>query len=193
MRVSLIDKTAFTPHVILGPFYPIPQPDGAGADLLVREPVSRHEACELIEVAGRVVTVAGRPVSGALVEIWQANAAGRYAHASAGGDLPVDLGFRGYGAQRTDASGRYRFRTVKPGPYSDGEEMRAPHIHFQVTGRIDRLVTQLFFEGEPLNESDRWLKASRRPHMLQAPLLPARDRDQAVAFTVTWDIVLPNG
>jgi protocatechuate 3,4-dioxygenase beta subunit len=193
MRVALIDKTAFTPHVILGPFYPVPQPDHAGADLLAREPESPLERSELIELAGRVVTVTGRPVSGALVEIWQANAAGRYAHASDGSELPADLGFRGYGVQRTDSGGRYRFRTVKPGPYSDGEEMRAPHIHFQVTGQIDRLVTQLFFKGEPLNETDRWLKASRRPHMLQAPLLPARDSVQAVAFTVAWDIVLASG
>jgi len=178
-----------TPHVVLGPFYPVPPPADAGADLFGREPAARSPR-ELIEIRGRVLTAAGRPITGALVEMWHANGFGRYVHPSDASDAPSDPDFRGYGVQRTDEGGHYRFRTVKPGAYHDGQEMRAPHVHFQVTAASDRLVTQLFFENEPLHHADRWFRNCRWPRRLEAPLLPAADSTRGVAFTATWDIVL---
>jgi protocatechuate 3,4-dioxygenase beta subunit len=185
-----MDTMAPTPHVVLGPFYPVPLPDDASGDLFRREPTSALARSAMVEIRGRVVTLDGEPIRGALVEIWQANAAGRYAHPRDRNSAPLDPDFMGYGRQHTGADGRYRFRTMRPGAYHDGVEMRAPHVHFQVTGPTDRLVTQLFFANEPLHHDDRWFRNSRRPDLLEAPLVPARAGASGVAFTVTWDIVL---
>jgi len=185
-----MDAMLPTPHVVLGPFYPVRPPSDAGADLVARDPSAASAHGQPIEIRGRVLTVAGRPIAGALVEIWHADARGRYLHPSDASDTPPDPDFRGYGVQRTDHAGRYRFRTVKPGAYHDGHEMRAPHVHFQITAPRDRLVTQLFFENEPLHHADRWFRNCRWPRSLEAPLQPAGADAPGVAFTVTWDIVL---
>jgi protocatechuate 3,4-dioxygenase beta subunit len=188
--MRLMDRILPTPHVVLGPFYPVPPPGDAGADLLTREPPAGSGRKRLIEIVGRVLTATGHPIAGALVEIWHANGFGRYVHPGDASDVPSDPDFRGYGMQRSDEAGRYRFRTVKPGAYHDGHEMRAPHVHFQITGASDRLVTQLFFENEPLHHADWWFKNCRWPRRLEAPLEPVGDKARGVAFTLTWDIVL---
>ncbi|HEY0596261.1 hypothetical protein [Sphingopyxis sp.] len=93
-----------------------------------------------------MMDVAGRPVPHARLEIWQANAAGRYAHPSDDNTAPLDPDFQGYASLRADAAGEYRIVTVKPGAYPGGRRgMRAPHIHFDLSGRIDRLVAQCIF------------------------------------------------
>ncbi len=171
---------------MLGPFYPVPVPEDAGADLLRHRLTGKRPVAASIEITGRVLSVKGTPVCDALVEIWQANAAGRYTHVHDTNDAPLDPDFRGYGRHRTDQDGRYRFLTVVPGPYHDGQEWRAPHVHFQVTGRTDRLITQLFFANEPMHCTDWLFQRSRRPHMLEAPLIPTPHGTS----TVTWDIFL---
>ena len=110
---------------------------------------------ERIVVAGRVLDTHARPVPHALIEIWQANAGGRYRHAADGYRAPLDPNFGGAGRTMTDAQGRYAFRTVRPGPYpwpNGGNDWRPAHIHLSVFGRAfaERLVTQLYFEGDPL-------------------------------------------
>ena len=110
---------------------------------------------ERIVVAGRVLDENGRPVRQALVEVWQANAAGRYAHARDNHPAPLDPNFTGAGRVVTDADGRYRFTTVKPGAYpwrNHPNAWRPAHIHFSLFGPsfTTRLVTQMFFPGDPL-------------------------------------------
>ena len=110
---------------------------------------------ERISVSGRVLGSDGRPVPGQLVEIWQANAAGRYRHAVDTHPAPLDPNFTGAGRCLTDENGEYRFVTVKPGAYpwkNHENAWRPAHIHFSVFGRaiLDRLVTQMYFPDDPL-------------------------------------------
>ena len=182
-----------TPQVILGPFYPVGKPTGAGASLLDAGSPTISNAPTL-ELAGRVLTTQGSPVSGALVEVWHANENGRYLHPGDTGGAPLTPDFLGYGMRHTDNDGGYRFATLLPGPYAIHGVLRPPHIHFQITGATDRLVTQMFFDGEPLNRQDRWLNAATRPEQLLAKLEPtAASEPGRPAWRVQWDIVLANG
>jgi len=114
---------------------------------------------ERILVGGRVLDEGGRPVPHTLVEIWQANAAGRYPHKSDQHDAPIDPNFSGAGRTLTDAQGRYQFVTIRPGEYpwrNHYNAWRPAHIHFSLFGRafLTRLVTQMYFPGDPLLELD---------------------------------------
>ena len=114
---------------------------------------------ERIIVTGRVLDERGRPVRNTLVEVWQANAAGRYVHKVDQHDAPLDPNFLGAGRCLTDADGRYRFLTVKPGAYPWGNHpnaWRPNHIHFSLFGEYfaSRLVTQMYFPGDPLLAHD---------------------------------------
>ena len=114
---------------------------------------------ERIFVHGRVRDEDGRPVRGALVEVWQANAAGRYRHKVDRHDAPLDPNFSGAGRLLTDDEGRYFFKTIKPGPYPWGNHYNAwrpAHIHFSLFGAgiLSRLVTQMYFPGDPLQPLD---------------------------------------
>ncbi|HEY7729309.1 MAG TPA: protocatechuate 3,4-dioxygenase subunit beta, partial [Gaiellaceae bacterium] len=110
---------------------------------------------ERISVSGRVLGADGRPLAGQLIEIWQANAAGRYRHAVDDHDAPLDPNFGGAGRCLTDEDGAYRFVTIKPGAYpwrNHPNAWRPAHIHFSLFGRAftDRLITQMYFPGDPL-------------------------------------------
>ena len=119
---------------------------------------------QLITVSGRVMDEDGAPIAGAMIEIWQANAAGKYIHEWDRHQAPLDPNFTGQGRFLTDREGRYQFRTIKPGGYPVAESdwwWRPPHIHFSVFGPswMTRFITQIFFPGEPLNETDLLLNA----------------------------------
>jgi protocatechuate 3,4-dioxygenase, beta subunit len=155
---------------------------------------------ERIIVQGRIVDEDGRPIREALVEIWQANAAGRYLHDADRHPAPLDPNFTGGGRCLTDAEGRYRFVTVKPGayPWANHENAWRPaHIHFSVFGRMftQRLVTQMYFPGDPLFDYDPIFQAVRDPRARE--LLVARfDLDVTRpdwALGYAWDIVLGRG
>jgi protocatechuate 3,4-dioxygenase beta subunit len=123
---------------------------------------AQHEAepmGERILVHGRVLDEDGRAVRNALVEIWQANAAGRYLHKVDNHPAPLDPNFSGAGRTFTDNDGRYWFKTIKPGPYPWGNHYNAwrpSHIHFSLLGAgiLARLVTQMYFPGDPLQALD---------------------------------------
>jgi protocatechuate 3,4-dioxygenase beta subunit len=123
---------------------------------------TRHPSAPLgerIYVHGRVLDEDGRPVRGALIEIWQANAAGRYRHKVDTYDAPLDPNFTGEGRAVTDENGYYWFKTIKPGPYPWGNHhnaWRPSHIHFSLFGAgiLSRLVTQMYFPGDPLQPLD---------------------------------------
>jgi protocatechuate 3,4-dioxygenase beta subunit len=175
-----------------GPTGPFPRQ--AGADL-----TAGHAGPPLgqrIVVHGRVTDVSGRPLTGILVEVWQANAAGRYRHDADQWDAPLDPNFTGGGCTLTDDDGRYRFLTVRPGAYpwaNHDNAWRPAHIHFSVLGArfTERLVTQMYFPDDPLLGLD--------PIFCAVPA-PARDRlvarfdlsatEPSWALGYRWDIVL---
>ena len=114
---------------------------------------------ERIVVEGRVLDEDGRPIAGTLVELWQANAAGRYRHDNDQHDAPLDPNFSGAGRAVTDADGRYRFVTIKPGAYpwrNHANAWRPAHLHFSLFGPsfLTRLITQMYFPGDPLLPHD---------------------------------------
>jgi protocatechuate 3,4-dioxygenase, beta subunit len=152
---------------------------------------------ERILVHGRVVDEDGRPLRGALVEVWQANAAGRYRHEVDRHPAPLDPNFSGAGRCLTDDEGRYGFTTIKPGAYPWGNHpnaWRPAHIHFSLFGRAfeQRLVTQMYFPGDPLFEYDPIFNAVRDPSARE--LLVARfdlaTTQPEWALAYEWDVVL---
>lgn len=175
-----------------GPFYPRLKPLDPDADLTVVAGTSRRAQGQVIHLAGRVIDVSGRPVDGATIEIWQANAFGRYGHPDERSDAPLDPNFQGYGAQRTDSEGRFRFKTIRPASYpAGGRWFRAPHIHVAVGGTINRKVTQMFFEGEALNAQDPLLRAIRHNREgLVGKVLPPTEDLEPDSLLVAWDVVI---
>ena len=143
-----------------------------GADLFSTGPLDLSKPREaaprangqLIQVSGRITDEDGSPLVGATIEIWQANSAGKYVHDMDRHNAPIDPNFTGEGRMVTDAEGNFQFFSIKPGAYpvlETGWWWRPPHIHFSILGRswMDRFVTQIFFPGEPLNETDLLLNA----------------------------------
>jgi len=169
---------------------------GKGDDDLTRQHAGEPLGQRII-VHGRVLDGAGRPVPDTLVEVWQANAAGRYRHA---GDerhsAPLDPNFSGAGRTLTDGDGRYRFVTIRPGAYpwaNHANAWRPAHIHFSVFGRAfaERLVTQMYFPDDPLFPYDPIfgsVPAAARPRLVARFDLDATEPAWALGFR--WDIVL---
>ena len=152
---------------------------------------------ERIVVYGRVLEEGGRPVPHTLVEVWQANAAGRYRHAGDRHPAPLDPNFSGGGRCLTDSEGRFRFITIKPGAYPWGNHhnaWRPAHIHFSVFGRafVQRLVTQMYFPGDPLFFQDPIFNSVRDPKARNR-MICRFDLERTVpewALAYEWDIVL---
>jgi protocatechuate 3,4-dioxygenase, beta subunit len=151
---------------------------------------------ERIVVSGRVLDGDGRPVPGTLVEVWQANAAGRYRHAGDRHRAPLDPNFSGAGRCVTDAGGRWRFVTIRPGAYpwpNHPNAWRPAHIHFSVFGRgfVQRLITQMYFPGDPLVGLDPILGSV--PVGARGRLVAGLDLGVTVpgwALGYRWDIVV---
>ena len=140
---------------------------------------------ERIIVTGRVLDENRRAVPGALLEVWQANAAGRYRHRSDQHDAPLDPNFTGFARILTDHEGRYRLTTVKPGAYpwlNHYNAWRPAHIHFSIfgAGLLTRLVTQMYFPGDPLLAYD--------PIFNSIPDEPCRNR---LISNFDWEITTP--
>ena len=181
-----------TPDQILGPYFPIGHRPTAQGDLTTIKGAGGHAQGEIIEVTGRILDLHGEPVRGVRLTIWQANSFGRYAHANDSNPAPLDPNFAGCAGIRSNDHGVYRIKTVKPGAYPAAPEwMRPPHIHFEVHGRFERLVTQMYFPDEPLNAYDRLLNAALRPDLLVAT--PASLQDGGHHRVLNFDIVLTRG
>ena len=178
-----------------GPVFGATDVTDTDADLTVQhagEPLG-----ERITVSGRVLDRAGRPVRGQLVEIWQANASGRYAHLRDQHPAPLDPNFTGVGRCLTDDRGGYRFTTVKPGPYpwrNHDNAWRPAHIHFSLFGTsfTQRLVTQMYFPGDPLFRYDPILQSVTDGAARERLVAEYRHELSAPEFSLGyhWDIVL---
>ena len=147
-------------------------------------------------VSGAIITIQGRildsdrlPVPDAVIEIWQANSFGKYAHPEDEQEKPLDPGFSGFGRCPTDAKGAFVFRTVKPGPVpSSREVLQAPHINVSIfmRGLLDRLVTRIYFFGDERNSADEVLKLIepvRRSTLLARPAV-------SEANSYVWNVIL---
>jgi protocatechuate 3,4-dioxygenase beta subunit len=152
---------------------------------------------ERIILTGRVLDGDGEPVRDTLVEVWQANAAGRYADPADNHQAPLDANFTGAGRCLTDSSGRYRFVTVKPGAYpwqNHENAWRPAHVHFSLFGPQlgSRLVTQMYFPGDPLMRLDPILNSipDARGRELLVASFDLADTVPEWALAYRWDIVL---
>ncbi len=185
-----------TPSQTTGPFYPVTRPLDADADLTVIEGGAGRAEGQVIHVMGRVLDARGAPVAGARVEIWQANAKGRYAHPADRNPAPLDPNFQGFGAQLTDGHGQYRFKTIKPAAYPvnpmNPQRVRPPHVHFDVSARDARLVTQMYFPGEPDNAGDLIFGGlgADEQRAVTASVSPPGAGLEPDSLLVRWDIVL---
>ena len=168
----------------VGPFLHI------GLDRLVTDNLSGPGVSgEKIVVEGRIVDGDGKPAGDALVEIWQANAHGRYAHPEDNQDKPLEAGFKGFGRVATDDDGRFRFASIKPGRVpAPGGGLQAPHLNVTIfmRGMLKQLLTRIYFPGDPANAEDPVLSsvpAARRESLIASP---AGDR----AGSLRWNVVL---
>lgn len=178
-----------TPANALGPFYPPIKPADTDADLSLVQGHSQRAAGTVLYVTGRVLDTTGRALPNAEIELWQANAAGRYAHpGDSDASGPLDPHFQGYARLVTGADGGYRIKTIKPAPYAG----RTAHLHFNVATTRTRLTTQMFFAGDAANERDglyRQLNRDERIASTGRPVDRAADMEPDSIANV-WDIVL---
>ena len=199
--LKLCDMFEEEPHTQLGEFQgslsnKFHIPEGSN-NLLINGAQSGAPLGERIVVSGQVLNQWGKPQSGILVEIWQANASGRYMHKTDKQDAPLDHNFSGVGRCVTDSDGRYRFYTIKPGAYpwkNHFNAWRPRHIHFSIIGEslADRLVTQMYFCGDPLIEHDPIFcatPAANRHRLISSFDLGITEADFALGYN--FDIVLP--
>jgi protocatechuate 3,4-dioxygenase, beta subunit len=182
-----------TPTQALGPFYPLEKPLDADADLTMVKGRKARATGQVVHVMGRVSNAAGEPVKGARIEIWQANSHGRYAHPGDNNPAPLDPNFQGYASLVTDAEGRYRFKTIKPSAYPAGRSMRPAHIHFDIAGKANRLVTQMYFPGDEFLEKDSVVATANHVQLLIADVRPPTSDLEPDSLLAHWDIVLERG
>ena len=183
-----------TPAQVEGPFHPIAEQADTDTDLSLIEGHTEPAQGEVILVHGRVTDVDGRPLEGALVDVWQANHFGRYSHPKDPNTAPLDPNFQGWALINTDADGRYGFKTIKPGAYPlsflGGDGWRCRHIHFQVSRPGSRkLTTQMYFQGDPLIEQD--MEIAKAPESLRHTLIAESTKDTSSGLPLyRFDIVL---
>ncbi|MFZ5782871.1 MAG: intradiol ring-cleavage dioxygenase [Pseudomonadota bacterium] len=181
---------ALTPQQTEGPFYPTAFPADADNDLVQVRGQQARAMGTVLHLEGRLLDAGGRPLEGALIEIWQCDAQGIYDHPQQRGRERRDAAFQGYGRMRVAGDGRYGFRTLKPVAYPG----RTPHIHLKVIAAGGgRLTSQLYVAGDPANERDFLFRAAardpRQRERIEMRLAPAPGVE-AGAFATTMDIVV---
>jgi protocatechuate 3,4-dioxygenase alpha subunit len=183
----MADKLIPTPSQTVGPFFHLGLAHPEWADLTADD-----SAGERIRIEGRVIDGDGAPVPDALIEVWQANAAGRYNHPDdRQTDKPLDPRFRGFGRVATDAEGRFRVVTIKPGPVPGrGNALQAPHVNVALFARglLKHLYTRIYFADEAANAGDPLL-SSIEDEAARRSLLARREPGAGPAL-YRFDIVL---
>jgi len=176
----------------LGPFYPVRAPRSHDTDLTHAPGRNGRALGQVIELTGRVLDTAGRPLPGTELTIWQANAAGRYTNPMDRNPASLDPNFIGVTSFRVARDGSYRLRTIRPGPYPEPSgTIRTPHIHFDAVHADYRLVTQMYFPDQPQNTNDILLStlAARRRDPRSVICQPVETSEPGV-LGFRWDIVL---
>lgn len=164
------DRLSPTPTEVEGPFYPVRAQKDRDFDLTRIEGRQESAQGRKIEIIGRTIDTGGRPVEGAIIELWQANAAGRYRHQRDPNPAATDENFQGWAIVPSGDKGEFRFKTIFPGAYpASSGWMRPPHIHFKIRKSGLELTTQMYFPGHPLNERDLLLQ--RKPEPAQARMI----------------------
>jgi protocatechuate 3,4-dioxygenase beta subunit len=177
----------------IGPFYPLVRPADQDWDMTRLTGASGPPKGKAINIVGRVRARDGTPVGGARLDIWQANAAGRYAHGGDTNPAPLDPNFQGSARIAVARDGTFRIRTIKPAPYpTESGRLRTPHIHFDVSGNAQRIVTQMYFDDETLNATDFVRETALDPGSLTA-VRAADLSDDPGTPVYRWDIVLAAG
>ncbi len=168
-----------TPPQIEGPFYPYEPPAETDTDLVRLATDDAPALGEVVHLFGTVRAISGRPYRNVTVELWQADAGGKYRHPGDAAGAARDLRFQGYGRTTTDEAGAFRFRTIRPPAYlmdAARDDRRAPHFHLAVSTRgVRRLTTQLYIAGEPLNATDHWLHMVADPAQRASLIRPLKD------------------
>jgi protocatechuate 3,4-dioxygenase beta subunit len=177
-----------TPRQTPGPFYPDHLPLDTDNDLLIIDDALTRAVGDVTQLSGRVIDVDGRPVRGALVEIWQVDHNGVYLHSDSANGARRDSHFQGFGRFETGSTGEYRFRTIKPVPYAN----RTPHIHFAVRRGADSFTTQCYVAGEPRNDLDFVLNSISDPKARASVIVPFRRIPESPTgeLAARFDIVL---
>jgi protocatechuate 3,4-dioxygenase beta subunit len=189
LHPALAAALVATPSQTEGPFYPTALPADMDNDLVQVRGQAAQAMGTVLHLQGRVLDLNGRPVEGALVEIWQCDAQGIYDHPRQPGRERRDSAFQGYGRMMA-ADGRYSFRTLRPVAYPG----RAPHIHFKVaTAGGGALTSQFYIAGEPANERDSIFRAAardpRQRERIEMRLAPAPGLETG-ALATTMDIIV---
>ncbi|MCX7552751.1 protocatechuate 3,4-dioxygenase [Marinicella sp. S1101] len=150
-----------TPSQTAGPFYPITPQKDQDFDLTQIDGHTQKALGEVVVIHGQVVDTKGDPIDNATVDIWQANAAGRYNHPHDTNTAPLDPHFQGWAIVQSGENGGFKFKTIIPGAYPvSAEWSRPPHIHFKVSkAGFQEVVTQMYFPDNPLNDVDKLLQS----------------------------------
>lgn len=189
-------RLVVTPPQIEGPFYPYNLPAEVDADLVRLGTDDAPALGQVVHLSGTVRGAGGRPYRNATVELWQADARGKYRHPEDTAGPARDARFQGYGRTTTDEAGAFRFRTIRPPAYlmdPARDDRRAPHFHLAVSTRgVRRLTTQLYIQGEPLNATDNWLHMVADPAQRAALIRPLEDGAaiERNAQRIAYDIVI---
>ena len=159
-RGDYISKLNPTPLEIQGPFYPITPQKDRDFDLTQVDGKIGTAAGKVVWIEGQILDTMGKSIEDASVELWQANAAGRYNHPHDTNPAPLDPNFQGWAIVPRGKNGDFRFKTVMPGSYPASEDwIRPPHIHFKISKlSYVELITQMYFPGNSLNDQDLLLK-----------------------------------
>ncbi len=175
-----------------GPFYPVRGPRGTDLDLTHYPGREGKALGQVIELSGRVTDRTGKPLESADITLWQANAAGRYTNPVDTNPAPIDPNFLGVVQFKTGPDGTYKIRTIKPGPYPEASgTIRTPHIHFEVVHADYKLITQMYFPGEVLNETDILLSTlDERRRSPESAICRSVVSSEPDVLAFTWDIVL---
>lgn len=188
IQIITAKTLAPTPKEIEGPFYPVRAQADKDFDLTQIEGREGKALGDVFQIKGRVLDTNGKPIVGATVDLWQANAAGRYDHPRDPRTEALDPNFQGWGIVPSGKEGGFIFKTIKPGTYPVGKGWtRPPHIHFKVSQKgFQTLVTQMYFPDEKLNKIDHLLQSKDEESQ---KLMVARASEDAEGVLI-YDIIL---
>lgn len=179
-----------TPQEVEGPFYPVADQRDKDADLTRIAGQSGSAKGQYIVISGFIKDDSGQPINNAVIDIWQANAAGRYDHPRDSNSAPLDPYFQGWAVIHSDNNGQYRIKTVKPGAYPATRTWtRPPHIHFKISRQgYPKLITQMYFPDESLNATDLLFNSKNRTE--QAAMIAQETGEYEGLMAYTYNIVL---